>query len=101
MVNFGGQLRNNCFQLLNGLQLLPEDFPHHEAPEKSQGCMVGAERGGAGVLSSTSDDSSSEILVQKVDVICVMDERHFLLKPPPPGRMDGQMDGQTDGRTDG
>ena len=70
------------------------------------------------MLLSTSDDSSSEILVQKVnDVICAMDRRPILLKPPPPGwtdrqmdrqterwmdrQMDGQTDRQTDRRTDG
>ena len=78
-----------------------------------------AVRGGVdgGVLSPTSDDSSSELLVQKVvDVICAMDGRHILLKPPYPrrdrqmeiqtdrwmnGQTDRQMDNWTDGRIDG
>ena len=50
-------LANNCFQLIDGIQILPEDFPHCVATEKSQGCKVGSVRGeggrGTGVLSST------------------------------------------------
>ena len=54
------------------------------------------------MLSSTSDDSSNKIPVQRVvDVNCLMDERHFLLKPPPPRRIDGQRDRQTEGQADG
>ena len=57
------------------------------------------------MLSSTSDDSSLEILVQKVDdVICAMDRRQILLKPTPHRCMDGQaykwMDRQTNKQTD-
>ena len=44
--NFGCQLRNNCFQVLDGLELWSENLPHCVAPEKSQGCKVGAVRGG-------------------------------------------------------
>ena len=79
---------------------MPEDFLHHEAPKKVRGIWSGLKGGGEGVLSSTSDDSSLEILFQKVDVICVMDKRHFILKPLPLGQMDGQTDGRMDGRID-
>ena len=54
------------------------------------------------MLSSANDDFSLEILVQKVDdVICAIDQRHLLLKPPPPGRKDRQTDRQTDRQRDG
>ena len=50
----------------------------------------------------TSVDSSSELLNQTVvDVICAMDGRHILLKPPPlEERTDRQMNKQTYRRTD-
>ena len=62
--------------------------------------------GGQGCSPQHIYDSSSKILVKKVDdVIYAMDRRHILMKPPPPGRKDrwtdGQMDGHTDGQMDG
>ena len=54
------------------------------------------------MLSSTSDDSSSELLVQKVvDVICAMNRRPLPPEGQTDGHTDGQMDEWTDRQTDG